>query len=120
VATTKKPIGGTSDPKLYQSQRQDPTEYRFDGLPNGIYEVDLRFAEIENKKPGTRLFDVIIEGSLVLPSLDVAAEVGTFKADQHVFYIAVTDGQLNVRLVARRGYQIPIINALRVTHRPDR
>jgi hypothetical protein len=120
TASTKKGISGTEDDKLYQSQRQDPLEYRFDGLPAGVYEVDVRFAEVSNRPPNTRIFDVNVEGSLVLPALDIAAEVGSLAADQHTFFLPVTDGQLNVRFVAKRGYQQPIVNAIRVRHRPDR
>ncbi len=120
VAKTKKAIAGTDDDPLYQSQRVDPVEYRFDGLPNGSYLVELRFAEVKNTNPGTRLFDVILEGTLVLPAHDVAGEVGSFAADHHTFIVAVTDGQLNIRLVGPRGYAPPIINAISVTHQPGR
>ncbi|HKE50115.1 MAG TPA: malectin domain-containing carbohydrate-binding protein, partial [Actinomycetes bacterium] len=119
VRTTKKGISGTDDDKLYQSQRQSPTEYRFDGLPNGVYEVDLRFAELINAAPGTRLYDVIIEGNFALPAHDTAGEVGTFAADQHVFFVPVTDGQLNIRFVARAGNAPPVVNAIQVVERPD-
>ena len=119
TARTSRPIAGTDDDPLYQTQRRNPLEYRFDGLPVGFYEVDLRFAEIQPIRPGLRLFDVIIEGTLVLPALDIAGEVGTFTADNHVVFVPVTDGQLNVRFVARGGLP-PVINAIQVIHRPDR
>ena len=45
---------------------------------------------------------------------------GALAADDHVFYVVVTDGQLNIRFVARTGFGQPIINALQVMHRPDR
>jgi hypothetical protein len=118
--STKKPISGTDDDRLYQDQRQRMLEYRFDNLPSGVYQVDLRFAELARTNPGRHLFDVLVEGNLVLPAHDIASEVGSFAADDHVFYVVVTDGQLNVRFIARTGFGQPIINALRVTHRPDR
>jgi len=120
TAKTTRPIAGTLDDKLFQDLRQSPSEYRFDGLPNGVYEVQLDFAEVQSRQPGTRLFDVIIEGGMLIPAHDIAAEVGSFAADIHTFYIVVTDGQLNIRFVERRGYAPPIINAIKVTHRPDR
>ncbi|HEX9027540.1 MAG TPA: malectin domain-containing carbohydrate-binding protein, partial [Anaerolineales bacterium] len=120
VASTKKAIGGTPDVPLYQNLLQDPSEYRFDGLPAGVYQIELRFAEVQNRLPGTRLFDVIAEGSYLIPALDVAADVGSFYADNYTFFIPITDGQLNLRFVGGRGYAPPIINALRVTNRPDR
>lgn len=91
-----------------------------DGAP-GVYQLDLRFAEISGPgRPNTRLYDVIAEGAVILPSHDTALEVGSFAADDHTFYVAVTDGQLNVRLVGCRGYLPPVINAIRAVHRPDR
>ena len=120
VLTTAEPIAGTDDDTLYQTSRQDPIEYRFDGLPSGVYEVDLRFAELRDRRPNSRLFDVIVEGILVLPAHDVAGEVGTLAANQHVAFVPVTDGRLNIRFVSRRGYATPIVNAIQVVHRPDR
>ncbi len=120
VDSVRRAIGGTDDDPLYQDERRGAMEYRFDGLPNGVYQVELRFAELQHSRPGQRIFDVIAEGNLILPALDVAAEVGQFNADDKSYFLPVTDGQLNVRFVARRGYKEPIINAIRVTHRPDR
>jgi hypothetical protein len=119
VVTTDQAIDGTDEDALYQTAREKAFEYRFDGLPDGTYEVDLRFAEPRKQKPNQHLFDVIVENQLVLPALDVALEVGIFHADDHVFFVRVTDGQLNVRLVERRSYGQPFISALRVTERPD-
>jgi len=115
----KKNIGGTTDPTLYRTDRRGSIEYRFDGLPNGVYQLELKFAELQNQKPGQRLFDVIAESTLLLPALDISAEVGKFFADDKSFFLPVTDGQLNLRFVLRQGSKEPIINAIRVTHRPD-
>ena len=120
TASTKSAIGGTADPTLYRTARRGQTEYRFDGLPTGAYQVSLRFAEIQNYKTGQRLFDVIIEKSLVLPALDISGEVGKNYADDKTFFIPVTDGQLNVRFIQRQATKEPIVNAIRVVQRPDR
>jgi hypothetical protein len=120
VDKTRSPIGGTDDDPLYQDERRGSVEYRFDGLPNGVYQLELRFAELQNQKAGQRLFDVIAEGSYVLPALDVAGEVGKLNALDKTFFMPVTDGAMNVRFVARQGSKEPIINAIRVTERPDR
>jgi hypothetical protein len=66
------------------------------------------------------VFDVVIEDSLVLPAHDVNYEVGTFAADDNVFFVEVLDQRLDVRFIARAGFEKPAINALRVTRRPDR
>jgi subtilisin family serine protease len=119
--STNKNIAGTPDPTLYKTQHEDPYAYRFDNVPNGIYEIDLRSAELQGNRPGQRLFDVIIENSLVLPAHDIFYEVdGAFIADDHRFFIEVTDGRMDVRFIARAGSKKPVINALRITHRPDR
>ncbi|HEX5691255.1 MAG TPA: malectin, partial [Roseiflexaceae bacterium] len=119
TARTTSPIGGTEDDALYQTARRGLTEYRFDGLPAGTYEVELDFAEILGKPRDKRMFDVIVEGALVLPAHDIAAEVGGLTADTHTFFVVVNDGQLSVRFVTRKGFDVPLINAVRVTHRPD-
>ena len=120
TASTNKAIGGTTDDVLYQSARRGQTEYRFDGLPTGVYQVNLRFAEIQNRRPGQRLFDVIVENNLLLPAFDIAGEVGNNYADDKTFYLPVTDGQLNIRLIQRQADKEPIIEAIQVIHRPDR
>jgi hypothetical protein len=42
VVKTSHAIDGTDDDAIYQTARQNAFEYRFDGLPAGIYEVDMR------------------------------------------------------------------------------
>jgi subtilisin family serine protease len=112
-------IAGTSDPLLYQSQRVDPYAYAFDGVPNGIYQVELRFAELTALSFGERLFDVVIENTEVLPAHDIRYEVGARTADDSTFQVEVSDGRLDVRFVPHAGFADPVINALRVTHRTD-
>ncbi|MEN9578313.1 MAG: hypothetical protein RJA70_1322 [Pseudomonadota bacterium] len=115
-----KAIAGTTDPILYRSQRENAYAYRYDGVPNGIYEIDMRFAEITNTKLGKRMFDVVVEKTMVLPAHDIVYEVGTYAANNERFFVEVTDGRLDVRFIARAGAGQPVINALRVVHRTDR
>jgi subtilisin family serine protease len=117
VSTTET-ISGTSDQSLYQTQREGAYEYRFDGIAKGVYQVELDYAELGWTDPNTRLFDIIIEGKLVTPALDVADTVGGFAALSQSSYVQVDDGQLNVRFISRTG--APILNGIRVTERPDR
>jgi Malectin domain len=84
-----------------------------------VYEIQLKFAEVATRKPNTRFFDVVGEGQTLLARHDIPAEVGSFAADDHTFFVSVTDGQLNLRFVTRRGSAQPIVNAIRVTNRPD-
>jgi subtilisin family serine protease len=120
VVKTTSPIAGTDDDPLYQDARQNPTQYRFDGLAPGIYEVQLRFAEVRFNQRNKRIFDVRVEGTYVLVRYDIAAEVGGLTADDHTFFVEVTDGHLDIDFFDRRGYAGPIVNGIGVIHRPDR
>ncbi|GGO83906.1 S8 family serine peptidase [Wenjunlia tyrosinilytica] len=118
--STSRPITGTDDPKLYQNSREGMYEYRFDNVPNGTYTVELDFAELATARPNKRVFDVLAEGTEVLPSLDIALEAGSYAAVHRGYTVTVDDGVLNVRFVAHTGYGKPVVNALRVTERPDK
>jgi hypothetical protein len=120
VLASNKPIAGTEDDPLFQDARTNPTEYRFDVPVDGVYQIELDFAELQRRAPGTRLFDVIGElNDILLPVHDITAEVGRESADIPTFYLEITEGQLNLRFAERRGYAPPIINAIRIIHRPD-
>lgn len=117
TTSTKKGINGTQDPQRFTTAREGMHEYRFDNVPNGVYTVELDFAELSSTKPTARVFDVIAEGKEVEPSLDIALEAGTYTALQRTYTVTVTDGVLNVRFVSNSGKTL--VNALRVTERPD-
>lgn len=94
------------------------TEYRFDAVPNGTYEVELGFAEPAAMKPGQRVFDVTAEGAEKVSDIDVRLESGGVRtALAKTFTVKVTDGGLEVGLSAIRGDTL--INSIRVTQRPD-
>ena len=101
--TTDRAIAGTDDDLLLRTARNNPVEYRFDGVPDGVYEIDVRFAEINGRRPNRRVFDVAAETQFVLALHDISGEVGTFAGDQHTVFVTVTDGQLNLRLGERGG-----------------
>jgi hypothetical protein len=120
TVTTNSPIAGTTDDPLYQAARITPMNYRYTGLPAGTYQVELRFAEIQNKKAGQRQFDVIVNGTPFLIAFDIAAQVGKNTALDKTLYVPVSaGGEISVQLAARRSFGDPILNAIRVTHRPD-
>ena len=122
VWTTQRAIYGADDERVFQSQRYGnggSFGYRFD-VPNGTYEVELRFAEIYSRidAPGQRVFDVEIEGQTVLNDLDVVAQAdGQFRALVRTFNALVGDERLNVTFARdwQNGVDNPIINAIRVT-----
>ncbi|MFG1702044.1 S8 family serine peptidase [Nonomuraea sp. M3C6] len=118
ASTSREPIKGTTEQALYRSAREGVREYRFDHVPDGVYTVELGFAETQYKHPGKRVFDVAIEGEPAIQALDLAREAGPNTAVSRQYTVQVTDGRLDVRFTARTG--TPIVNSIRVTERPDK
>ncbi|MCB0008195.1 MAG: PKD domain-containing protein, partial [Anaerolineales bacterium] len=93
-------IAGTTDDLLYQTERYGNFSYNI-ALDDGCYDVILHFAEIwwgvgAAGGPGSRVFDVTIEGVLELDNYDIYAAVGPSTPDVHAFEIQVTDGSLDI------------------------
>ena len=57
---------------------------------------------------------------MILPAHDIVYQVGTLTAESRTFFLNVTDGQMDIRLIPRAGSDLPVINAARITHRTDR
>ncbi|WP_327336330.1 S8 family serine peptidase [Streptomyces sp. NBC_01324] len=118
VSTTNA-IEDTADQKLLRTAREGALEYRFDQVPDGVYRIDLDFAELGRAGAGSRVTDVLAEGVLQVPDLDVAKETGgSYRALTKTLTVTVTDGQLNLRLVAVADEET-LVNAVRITQRPD-
>lgn len=110
------PIGNTTEPGLYQSNRYGMAAYKF-AVPSGSYRVTLRFAELYYWYEQARLFDVRIEGQTVLSSVDILREAGgQYKAREYTFTTTVNDGLLVIDFVARKS--APIINAISIVTVP--
>jgi len=96
---TASPIAGTDDDTLYQYQRYGMTYgngYKF-SIPNGVYTVTIKLAEIYPYVGiGGRVFNIFIEGSLVRSNVDVLATAGRYTAYDLTFSAVVNDGVLNV------------------------
>ena len=111
-------ITGTDDPAIYQSRRIDRSsgaelKYQFT-VPDGFYEVRLHFAEVWSGAfaTGIRVFDVSIEGALVLDDLDIFAEVGANTPYIAAIPVAVSDGSLNIDF--QRVIQNPNISGIEI------
>ena len=118
---TSSSIGGTADATLYQSQRWDPSanpelEYRL-AVPSGDYSVSLYFAETFVTGPGERVFDVRMEGALVLDDVDIYGEVGSRTALVKTVAAPVTDGELNIAFVHQ--VENPTVAAIEVIRTGD-
>jgi hypothetical protein len=77
--------------------------YYYFPVPAGNYTLKLHFAEIYfgiakkevgNNPKGKRVFDVDVEGELLLTNFDIAAEAGAGKAVIKTFEIASSDGNI--------------------------
>ncbi len=73
---TGRPIAGTREEALYQTERWGPDfTYRLP-VPPGRYRVTLKFAETYVKGPGQRVFDLFINGKKELENFDIFKEAG--------------------------------------------
>ncbi|XP_024019466.1 probable leucine-rich repeat receptor-like serine/threonine-protein kinase At3g14840 isoform X2 [Morus notabilis] len=121
-----------ANPELYMNARLSPislTYYAF-CLGNGNYTVKLHFAEImftndtTYSSLGRRLFDVYIQGKLVLKDFNIADEAGQAgKAVIKNFTAVVTSSTLDIRFywagkgttaIPNRGVYGPLISAISV------
>jgi len=109
-------IANTNDPRIYQTEHYAMTAFRAE-VPNRKYTVRLHFAETNANvasQPGSRIFDVKIQGNTVLPDLDVMnAAGGDEMALVKVFSrIQVTAGILEITFEKKK--QNPEINGIEI------
>ncbi len=116
--STSAPIAGSTDGQPYQSERWDSPSgaelmYSFI-LDPGFYQVRLHFAEIYSgaSQVGQRVFDVLIEGQVVLDDFDMIADSGFQTAIVKEFGVTLTDGTLNIQLV--HGVENPKISGIEI------
>ncbi|KAK9907158.1 hypothetical protein M0R45_002403 [Rubus argutus] len=132
IATNDSSILSMNNPQLYKNARLSPISLTYYGfcLENGTYTVNLHFAEImftDNKtysSLGRRVFDIYIQGSIVLKDFNIANEAGGFgKAVVKNFTAHVTTNTLEIRLfwagkgttgIPYKGVYGPLISAISV------
>lgn len=96
TAVNVEPIGGTPDAPLYQSERNGNFSYSFP-VPDGPYQVTLKFSENYWNCSGCREFDVSLQGNTVLSDFDIyAAAGGEYKAIDESFVADVTNGAVDL------------------------
>jgi len=114
IYSTTRAINGTTDPKLYQTEHYNMDSYRFT-VPNGEYEVLLKFAEIYQYRcwPKDRIFSVFLNSKPILVDFDVfRAANGCFKTVDRTFRVNVTNSLIT--LTFQKKVDAPAINALQV------
>jgi hypothetical protein len=87
---------------VYQSERYGNHTYTFGSLtPNASYTVRLHFAEIYFTAAGSRLFNVVINGTQALTNFDIFATAGANKALVRDFTTQATSaGQIAIQYVS--------------------
>jgi hypothetical protein len=111
-------VSGTSDPTLFKSARVGTSsgadlQYQF-AVSNGLYNVNLYFAETYFTAASRRVFDVQMQGSTVFSALDIFATAGFDHALVKSAKVSVTNGQLIIRFAHRSNGNVPVIAALEI------
>ena len=102
VGSANHEIEGTVDDVLFQTERWRDFSYSIPTAVSGVHTVELLFSEIyyqattSSGGPGSRVFDVLIEGGVVENNLDIISAVASKTALQKLYPIDVTDGVVNI------------------------
>jgi hypothetical protein len=92
-------IADTDDDPLYRTCVYNVSEYRIK-VPDGTYNVTLKFCEIHYDAPDKRVFGVRLQGQPVIDRLDVFKTVGKNKPFDATFEnIKVTDEEIVLQFV---------------------
>lgn len=114
------PIKNTGNWKLFQTFRygKDKLQYKFD-VANGEYRVELYFIEPwlgiggGINATGMRLFDVAINGKIVLNDLDIWNEAGTNSALKKTVKVKVVNGKMVISFPESKSGQA-VISAIAI------
>jgi hypothetical protein len=117
-STTSPITASAGDGRLYQTEHYTtgPLHYTFANLPNGVYTVNLYFAEIYSGcfYSGCRVFDVAVQGTTFLSSFDPwsaagGGNIGIVRSTSAV----VSNGSLNIAFLSSY-LQYPTISAIEI------
>jgi hypothetical protein len=115
------PVPNTDDETLYQNERFGNFSYAIPVAQNGHYTVTLKFCEswIGPERPvgggaGRRLFDISLNGRILLGNFDVFKEAGSLRALDKTFkgLEPSAQGKLIFSFVPRRQYAM--VNAIEI------
>jgi hypothetical protein len=115
VSAVNAPVAGTQNPALYQTLRWQSGgfQYRF-VVPNGVYAVRLKFAEVSLTPKNQRRFSVIVNGQPVLSDFDIAAAAGGPRiAIDRSFQTTVSNGAIVIQFAPGAAGD-PQINAIEI------
>jgi len=128
---TDKNIRGTGNDPIYQTQQMGIEGYRLD-VADGHYEITLHFAELEGgvvkelaynlsdtgrkEEVNERVFNVIINDSLVLANFNIGKEYGVATAVAKKITVEAMGGK-GIRIVFKSVNEEAVLNAIQVTRK---
>jgi hypothetical protein len=102
---------------VYRDVRYNTDGYTLD-LPNGTYDVTLKFCEPHYDAPGLRVFGVKVQGQVLAEKLDLFATAGKNKAhDLSARAVKIADGKLKIEFP--RVVEFPLIAGIVVNGMTD-
>ncbi len=125
---TDKNIAGTNNDPVYQTQQMGIEKYQFD-IAEGEYELTLHFAELlggqvkelpynltdpDRIEPnGKRIFNVYVNGKLVLDNFDIATQYGSATAVAKTIRVIVA-GNKGIEISFKAIEGETVLNALQI------
>lgn len=93
-------IANTTTPVLYQAEAWStaPLTYTFT-VPNGSYNVLLKFAEFYFKAKGARVFKIVVNGTELYSAFDILANSAAKTALDVSIPVVVGNGQITIQFV---------------------
>ena len=105
-------VSGTQSAELYQTYRKGAIKLSIP-VPTGEYDVTLKFAEPDDTNMRARIFDVLVEGKVAIPRLNVRLRRdGNLRAglSQTIPRVQITDGKVDIDFKAHSGE--PVLSAV--------
>jgi hypothetical protein len=104
ISSTTNTIANTATPTLYQSDTWSTgtLQYQY-AVPDGNYNVTLKFAEFYLLQAGQRQVNIVINGTTVQSAFDILAYTTPNTAYDLTFPVTVSTGQITVQLVPVLG-----------------
>ena len=115
------PVAGADDQELYQNERFGNFSYIIPVALGGRYDATLKFCEnwIGPDRPrpggaGTRVFDVLFNGRLLLANFDVSKQVGSLHALDKTFKGLEPNAQGKLIFTFTPSHDYAMVNAIEV------
>ena len=117
IYNTGRSIANTLTPYLYLSERfmtGSTLSYKY-YVPNGNYQVTLKFAEIYFTTANQRVMNISINGAQVETNFDVFTKAGgAFTSFDKTYAVTVTNGQILLALAPALAGHTPKISAIQI------